>query len=146
MQVPPVIAALPEINAGFNALSCGFLVAGRVAIARGNRLLHRNLMLSALAASSLFLVGYLTRAFTTGPKHFEGVGAWKGIYLVILITHMILAMAVVPLALASIWLGLKDRVATHRKVTRWSWPVWMYVSVTGVVVYGMLYHWPVAAR
>ena len=94
------------------------------------------------AYSTLFLVGYLTRAFTTGPKYFAGTGAWKALYLTILITHMILAMAVVPLALSSLWLGLKDRIATHRKVTRWSFPVWMYVSVTGVIVYFMLYHWP----
>ena len=70
------------------------------------------------------------------------MGAWKAIYLVILITHMILAVAVVPLALASAWLGLKDRLATHRRVTRWSFPIWIYVSATGVIVYFMLYHWP----
>ena len=142
MQTPPIIAALPEINAVFNALSGLLLVAGRVAVARGERIVHRNLMLAALGSSTLFLIGYLTRAFTTGPKHFDGSGAWKAIYLVILVTHMILAVAVVPLALASAWLGLKDRLATHRRVTRWSFPIWIYVSATGVIVYFMLYHWP----
>ena len=142
MAYPAIITALPEINAGFNGLSGLLLLSGRVAIARGRRVVHRNLMLAALGSSALFLVGYLTRVATTGPKHFAGEGPWKAIYLVILVTHMILAVAVVPLALTSAWLGLKDRIATHRRVTRWSFPIWMYVSVTGVIVYLMLYHWP----
>jgi uncharacterized membrane protein YozB (DUF420 family) len=142
MAYGPVITALPEINAAFNALSGVLLLAGRLAIARGARTMHRNLMLTAFASSTLFLIGYLTRIFTSGPKHFEGLGLWKTLYFAILISHMILAVAVVPLSLSSIWFGLKDRLASHRKVVRWTFPIWMYVSVTGVVVYGMLYHWP----
>jgi putative membrane protein len=142
MAVPAIIAALPEINAGFNTLSAALLLGGRVAIARGRRDAHRMLMLSAFAASALFLAGYLTRAFTTGTVRFEGPAPWRTVYLSILVPHMILAVTVVPLVLASIWLAHKEQFAAHRRLVRWTFPIWLFVSVTGVIVYAMLYHFP----
>jgi putative membrane protein len=130
-------------NAVLNGTSAALLLLGRVAIARGRRDVHRALMLSALATSAVFLASYLTRVALTGthvdPHH--GFVHWA--YLAILGTHMLLAVAVLPLVGTALWLAWKERFAQHRKVARVTFPVWLYVSVTGVVVYVMLYHVPV---
>jgi uncharacterized membrane protein YozB (DUF420 family) len=131
---------LPALNAGLNALSATLLVSGLVAILRGREVLHRRLVTGAIVASALFLVSYLTRAALTGTHRFEGPPAWRAAYRVILFTHMTLAVAVVPLVARTAWLGRVDRRAEHRRLARWTFPIWLYVSVTGVVIYVLLYH------
>jgi putative membrane protein len=134
------IEVLPTLNATLNATSAVLLFTGRRAAGPGTVLRHRNRMLSALAASTLFLVFYLLRFYLTGSHRFVGSPALRYVYLGILFSHMILAVVTVPLVFRSIFLGLKDRIAEHRRLVRYTYPIWMYVSVTGVVVYVMLYH------
>lgn len=133
---------LPAINAVFNAITAICLLAGFAAIRAGRRLLHRNLMLTAFASASVFLVGYLVHTFTAGNTRFPGQGPWRFIYLTVLFSHMFLAVVVLPLILRTLYLGLRARYDTHRKLAVWTWPVWVYVSVTGVLVYVMLFHLP----
>jgi putative membrane protein len=130
----------PAINAALNATSAVFLVAGWRAIRAGDRERHRTLMLSALATSAVFLVSYVARFLSTGSHRYPGDGIDKIIYLIILFGHMILAVALVPLALRAVFLGLRGRFPEHRRVVRYAWPIWMTVSVSGVLVYLMLYH------
>jgi putative membrane protein len=130
---------LPPVNATLNAVSALLLVAGWRAIRAGHRERHQALMLSALGASALFLVGYLTRVALTGTHRFPGAGAFKTAYLLLLGSHTLLAAAALPLILRSLWLAWKGRFEEHRRVARVTFPVWLYVSVTGVLVYLMLY-------
>jgi putative membrane protein len=139
-----LVPYLGGINACFNALSALLLVAGFTFIKRGRRDLHRIAMLSAFASSTLFLAGYLTRAALHGTRAFPGTGWIKTLYLAILIPHMILAVLVVPLVLTTLTLALRGRFPQHRRLARITFPIWMYVSVTGVIVYLMLYRLPVA--
>lgn len=139
-QVPNWLVALPSFNAVLNATSAVCLACGYAAIRSKKVALHRALMLSALTASTVFLAGYLTRMYLTGTHRFPAVGAWKTFYLVLLFTHMVLAIALLPLILRTLQLALTGRFAAHRRMARITWPIWMYVSVTGVVVYWMLYH------
>ncbi len=129
---------MPAVNASLNALAATMLTAGWVAIKRGNRKLHQHLMVSSFAASSLFLVGYLAYHYVHGDTKFQGTGAIKAIYLSILASHVLLSMFVVPLALVALYFAWKKSFARHRKVTRWLAPIWLYVSVTGVVIFFML--------
>jgi len=129
----------PAINAMLNASCFIFLLAGRAAIARGRERLHRKFMLRAFAASSVFLASYLLRFAMSGTHRYAGHGWDKGLYLAILFSHMLLATAVVPLVLRSIFLALKGQRKKHARLVRWTWPIWAYVSITGVVVYVMLY-------
>lgn len=142
----PTLTELPAINATLNALSAILLLAGFVFIRAGNRDAHRRCMLLALLSSSVFLVGYVIHKvlIVQGVNTpFSGPAALKPLYLFVLATHVVLAMVIVPLALATIGLGLKARFVTHKKLARWTWPVWMYVSVTGVLIYLALYQlWP----
>lgn len=135
-----LVDALPSVNAAFNATSAVLMLSAWRAIKRGRRDLHWRLMVGALAASTLFLVGYLTRTALTGTHKFEGEPWLRGLYLVILFSHMLLAMAVVPLVLRAVYLGARGRYGKHKRVVRWALPIWAYVSITGVVVYVMLYH------
>jgi putative membrane protein len=130
----------PAINAALNATACVFLVLGFVAIRRKDVARHRAMMLAAFTTSSVFLVSYLIRFATTGAHRYPGDGLDKIFYLAILFSHMILAALLVPLVLRALFLGWKQRFADHKRVAKWTWPIWMYVSVTGVVVYLMLYH------
>jgi putative membrane protein len=130
---------LAMVNALLNGTSALLLVAGRFAVWRKKVLLHRTLMLSAFATSSIFLVSYLTRVALTGTHRDPHTGAFHVAYLAVLVSHMTLAICVVPLVLASLTLALKKRFDRHRKVARLTFPVWLYVSVTGVAVYVMLY-------
>jgi uncharacterized membrane protein YozB (DUF420 family) len=130
---------LAMVNAILNGTSALLIVLGRVAIWRKAPRVHRKLMLAAFTTSAVFLVSYLSRVALTGTHVDPHTGAFHYAYLAVLGTHMILAMIVVPLVLSSIWLGLKGKLATHRKVARVTFPVWLYVSVTGVAVYVMLY-------
>jgi putative membrane protein len=131
---------LAAINAGLNSTSAVLLLFGwRAARARAIAI-HRRCMVGALGVSALFLVSYLTRVALTGTHRYPGHGALKTLYLALLSSHMILAMVTPPLALRALYLALKQRFAEHRRLVRYTFPIWMYVSVTGVVVYWMLYH------
>ena len=132
--------ALPTVNALLNATSGTLLVLGFLQIRKKNLLVHRRLMLAACATSVLFLISYLTYHALAGSTRFVGTGWSRPVYFTILISHTILATAVLPLAIVTVWRGLRDQRARHRAIARWTFPVWMYVSVTGVLVYLMLYH------
>ena len=130
---------LPALNAALNSLSAVFLCAGYFFIRRRNRDAHRRCMVAALTASTLFLVSYLAYHFQVGSIGFKGQGWIRSVYFTILITHTILAAAVVPLVLVTIVRALRERFDAHRRIARWTFPIWLYVSVTGVVIYLMLY-------
>jgi putative membrane protein len=130
---------LPPVNAVMNATSAVLVFLGWRAIRAGNRTRHRALMLSALGVSALFLVGYLTRVTLTGTHRFPGTGALRSAYLILLGTHTVLAAAIVPLIGFAIYYAWKGRFDSHRRVARVTLPAWLYVSVTGVLVYFMLY-------
>lgn len=132
--------ALPTVNAVLNGTSAVLLVAGFVAIRRGARERHRALMLAACACSVLFLAGYFTRIALTGTHRFPGDGALRAAYLAVLLSHTVLAAAAGPLVLRTLFLAFRARFPDHRRIARATLPVWLYVSVTGVVVYVMLYH------
>lgn len=130
----------PAINAALNLTSFVFLVAGRVAIARGDDALHKKRMLTAFASSTVFLISYLIRFATTGAHKYPGEGWDKSLYLFILFSHMVLAVVLVPLLLGALRRALRGEFAKHKKLVKFTWPIWVYVSVTGVIVYLMLYH------
>lgn len=134
------LAWLPHVNAALNGLSAALLTAGFAAIRRRNIPLHRRLMLGALTASGAFLVSYLYYHAHAGVTRFAGTGAARPIYFGILLTHTTLAAVIVPLVGITLYRALHERFATHRRIARWTLPLWLYVSVTGVVVYTMLYH------
>ncbi len=133
---------LPSVNAALNSTSALLLGAGFYFIKRQRVDAHRRCMMSAFVVSGLFLVCYLTRFALTGTHRFPGTGLAKLLYLSILISHMALAAVTPVLAIRAIFLARARRIAEHRRLVRYAWPIWMYVSVTGVVVYAMLYHWP----
>ncbi|HYX19523.1 MAG TPA: DUF420 domain-containing protein [Thermoanaerobaculia bacterium] len=133
------ITDLPTVNATLNAASAVLLVLAYRAIRRREIERHRALMLSAAVVSLLFLVCYLTYHAQVGSVRFLGQGPARVVYFTILISHTILAAVIVPLVLRTLWLGLKRRDDRHRRIARWTLPIWLYVSVTGVVVYWMLY-------
>jgi uncharacterized membrane protein YozB (DUF420 family) len=130
----------PAINAALNGTCAVLLIAGRIAIARREQEAHRKLMLGAFAASTVFLVSYLIRFATTGAHKYPGDGWDKIAYLVILFSHMVLAVVLVPLVLRALRHALRGDFPRHLRLVKWTWPIWMYVSVTGVIVYFMLYH------
>jgi putative membrane protein len=133
---------LAAFNAGLNSASTVLLLIGWMAVRRGDREMHRKCMVSALGVSALFLVSYLTRVALTGTHRYPGTGALRAIYLGLLGSHMLLAMLTPPLVLRALYLALRQRFAEHRRLVRYAYPIWMYVSVTGVLVYWMLYHGP----
>ena len=129
----------PAINATLNGTSAVLITAARVMIARKKRRLHRALMIAAVATSSLFLACYLYYHAHAGSVRFPGQGWVRPVYFAILISHTVLAAAVVPLVLLALNHGLRERFDRHRRIARWAFPVWLYVSITGVIVYLMLY-------
>ncbi len=131
---------LPAVNAILNGTAAVLIVAGIYLVKSGRQRAHRVVMISAVVASSLFLVSYLTYHAHIGSKHFPGRGLARNIYFAILLTHTVLAAVVVPMVLVTLSRGLKGRFDRHRPIARWTYPVWLYVSVTGVVIYVMLYH------
>jgi uncharacterized membrane protein YozB (DUF420 family) len=133
------IADLPAVNATLNATATVFLVCGYVSIRRGRRELHKKCMLGALTASALFLVSYVIYHANAGSRPFDGQGGIRLLYFVILITHVILAAAILPLALVTTARGLRSQFGRHVRIARWTFPIWLYVSVTGVIIYLMLY-------
>jgi putative membrane protein len=132
------LSFLPAVNAGLNTITALLLTAGWIAIRRGDRRLHRYLMVSAFAASGLFFISYIAYHYAHGDTHYGGTGALRIVYLSVLATHVLLSMAIVPMALSALWLAYRKRFATHKKVTRVLTPIWLYVSVTGVVIFFML--------
>jgi uncharacterized membrane protein YozB (DUF420 family) len=136
------LSALPPLNAALNALAATLLLRGRRLARAGAVAAHRRTMLAAFVVSSLFLASYVahkaSRHFENTPFHAEG--ALKAFYLGLLATHVVLAMAVPVLAIALIVLATRGRIASHRRLARVAWPIWMYVSLSGVAIYGMLYH------
>jgi uncharacterized membrane protein YozB (DUF420 family) len=134
------ISDLPAVNATLNGLSAILLTAGYVFIRRGNKIAHRNCMVSAFITSTIFLVCYLTYHFTVKAiTRFREPEWFRPIYLCILVSHLILAMVIVPLVLMTLNRAVKQRFDLHKRIARWTWPLWMYVSVTGVVIYLLLY-------
>jgi putative membrane protein len=133
------ISDLPAVNATLNATSGCLLLAGFYFIRRGQILRHRASMIAAFITSSLFLASYLVYHAHVGSKPFPGHGPIRAMYFSILITHVLLAAVIVPLALVTLRRGWIRDVERHRRIARWTWPLWMYVSVTGVVIYLMLY-------
>ena len=135
---------LPTINSALNLTAAVLLVLARVAIKRDPadpacRDRHKKLMLSALAVSAAFLGCYLYYHYTVGSVKYEGTGFLRGVYLFILIPHVILATGMLPFIFAALWTGLTGRFFGGWRIVRWSWPIWLYVSITGVLVYLMLY-------
>lgn len=133
------VSGLPAVNAGLNSISAVLLGAGYYFIRQGEREKHRAMMLAAFAASCLFLTSYLVYHYHAGSVPFQGQGWIRPVYFTILITHIILAAAIVPLALITLTRALREKYDRHRRIARWTFPIWMYVSVTGVVIYLMLY-------
>lgn len=134
------VTALPTVNATLNATSAMFLVSGYIAIRNRRVTVHRACMVSAFIASSLFLVSYLMYHYHAGSTPFTGRGWVRPVYFAILITHVVLAAAILPLAVVTLSRALRGRFEKHRRIARWTFPIWLYVSVTGIVVYVMLYH------
>ena len=135
------VSALPTVNAVLNGCSAVLLTAGFVFIRRRRIAAHRACMLGAFAFSTLFLVTYLIYHYYAGSRPFTGQGWIRPVYFVLLLTHIVLAAIIVPLALTTIYRGLSSQFARHVRIARWTLPIWLYVSVTGVVVYLLLYHW-----
>ena len=131
---------LPTLNAVLNSAAAVLLVWGYVLIRRGRKVAHRKVMLTAFTVSCLFLISYLVYHYQVGSVRFQKTGAIRTLYLSILATHTVLAAAVPPLAIVTLNRGLSGRYDRHRRIARWTLPIWLYVSVTGVVVYLMLYH------
>ncbi|MBI4263587.1 MAG: DUF420 domain-containing protein [Acidobacteria bacterium] len=133
------IADLPAVNATLNAVAAVFLVTGYVLIRHGRPDLHKRCMLGALTASALFLTSYVVYHLNIGSRPFQGQGVIRVIYFTILSTHVTLAATILPLALTTTARGLMARYDRHVRIARWTLPLWLYVSVTGVVIYLMLY-------
>jgi len=134
------ISDLPSLNAALNSLSAVFLFTGFLFIRSGKRESHRACMLTAFGCSVLFLISYLIYHYQVGSVPFKGQGWIRPVYFAILLSHTILAAAVVPLALITLRRAVRENFSAHRRIARWTFPVWFYVSVTGVIVYWMLYH------
>ena len=130
---------LPALNAVLNALSAGFLLWGYVLIRTGRRDAHRRAMLAAVTCSAVFLACYLTYHAQVGSVRFTRQGFVRPLYFSILVTHVTLAAVVLPMAILTLSRGLARRFSQHRRIARWTFPIWMYVSVTGVLVYVLLY-------
>jgi uncharacterized membrane protein YozB (DUF420 family) len=133
------VTDLPAVNATLNAIATVFLVLGWVFIRRGAVQRHRLMMIAALVCSALFLASYLVYHYHAGSRPFTGTGPIRAVYFTILITHVILAMAIVPMVLMTVVHAWRERFDRHRRIARWTLPLWLYVSVTGVLVYLMLY-------
>jgi len=135
-----MIPYLPSVDATLNAASAVFLTLGFYFIRQRNIRAHKACMLSAFATSTIFLVCYLTYHYFHGVTHFPGQGAVRSFYFVLLGSHTVLAAVIVPLVLTTLYRAWRQRFLQHKRIARWTLPTWLYVSVTGVVVYVMLYH------
>jgi uncharacterized membrane protein YozB (DUF420 family) len=133
---------LPALNAALNGVSAVLLLIGFILIKQGRREAHRRAMLAALASSALFLTSYVVYHWQVGSVRFTGTGLVRTVYFVILISHVVLAVVIVPLVIATVLRALQRRFELHRRIAWITLPLWAYVSVTGVVIYWMLYHLP----
>ena len=133
------VSDLPALNATLNATSAVLLTTGWILIRRGRIAQHRAVMIAAVCTSALFLISYLVYHAQVGSVRFTKQGPIRAVYFTILLTHTVLAAAIVPLVLVTLTRGLRARYERHRRIARWTMPIWLYVSVTGVVVYLMLY-------
>lgn len=131
---------LPPLNATLNALSAALVVSGYLCIRRGKAAAHKRCMLSALVVSSLFLLGYLTLRAVAGMTRFTGEGWIRPVYFAILSSHTVLAAAIVPLVFLALVRGIRGDFERHVRIARWTLPLWLYVSVSGVLIYWVLYH------
>ena len=136
---------LPALNATLNACATLLLIAGRLQIHRGAREAHARTMVAATVVSALFLAGYLTYHFAVVPElghtEFNRAGAAKTAYYALLLSHVLLAIVNLPMVIATLVYAARGRLDRHRRLARWTWPIWLYVSVTGVLVYAALYWW-----
>ena len=130
----------PAINAALNMTAFVFLLLGRWEIARGNEAVHRRRMLTAFTASCVFLISYVIRFLTTGAHKYPGTGWDKYLYLIILFSHMVLAVVLAPLLIKALSRALRGQFEAHKRIVKYTFPIWVYVSATGVLVYLMLYH------
>ena len=137
------LSFLPPVNASLNALAAVLLIAGRSFIAQGRIAAHRRSMLSAFGVSTIFLACYVAHKVSRDFQNttFGAEGVAQAAYLTLLVSHVLLAMSVPVLAIALIRFGLKGEIDRHRRLARWAWPIWLYVSLTGVLIYFLLYHW-----
>ena len=133
------IADLPALNASLNALTTGFLVAGMILIRLGRQRAHRCCMVAAIVTSALFLACYLVYHSRAGRTVFVNPAWFRPIYLAILLTHTLLAAAIVPMVFVTAGRAFRGQFDRHKWIARWTWPIWVYVSVTGVVIYWLLY-------
>ena len=133
------LSDLPPINAGLDSLSTIFLTLGYIFIRQKKITSHRNCMIAAFCTSTLFLICYLVYHYNAGRITFKDPAWFRPIYLTILLTHTVLAAVILPLVLVTLNRALKARYELHKKIARWTWPIWMYVSVTGVLIYFLLY-------
>ena len=131
---------LPTVNAILNATSAVLLLAGRRFIGKGERDKHRRSMLAAFGVSTLFLVSYLTYHYQHGSQPFQGSGWVRPVYFSILLSHTVLAAVLAPLVLLTLRKALRKEFEGHKRLARWTYPIWLYVSITGVIIYLMLYH------
>ena len=141
IQVPAQYAMYPVINATQNGASAVLLLVGRSFIKRGRMAAHRAVMITALLTSTLFLASYLYYHYHVGSVRFQGQGWVRPLYFTILTSHTILAVVIVPMVIITLSRALRRRFDRHRAIARWTFPLWLYVSVTGVIVYFMLYQW-----
>ena len=141
IQVPAQYAMYPVINATLNGASAVLLLVGRSFIKRGRMAAHRAVMITALLTSTLFLASYLYYHYHVGSVRFQGQGWVRPLYFTILTSHTILAIVIVPMVIITLSRALRRRFDRHRAIARWTFPLWLYVSVTGVIVYFMLYQW-----
>jgi uncharacterized membrane protein YozB (DUF420 family) len=139
MQIPEQFAIFPALNATLNGTSAVLLVSGRWFILHGRMAVHRAFMIAALITSSAFLGCYLYYHYHVGSVHFQGTGWSRPIYFTILLSHTILAATIVPMIIITLSRALRQRFDRHRVIARWTFPLWLYVSITGVVIYLMLY-------
>ena len=139
-QVPAQYAIYPVINASLNGASALLLLTGHSMIKRGRMAAHQALMITAIVTSSLFLASYLYYHWHVGSVRFQGQGWSRPLYFTILTSHTLLAITIVPLVIVTLSRALRERFDRHRAIARWTYPLWLYVSVTGVVIYFMLYH------
>ncbi len=133
------ISDLPLLNASLNGMAAILLAIGYVSIRRGHVQRHHRLMVAAFVTSALFLVSYLIYHAHAGSKVFPGQGPIRALYFLILATHIVLAAVILPLSITTLWRGWTAQIVRHRRIARWTLPIWIYVSITGVVIYLMLY-------
>jgi uncharacterized membrane protein YozB (DUF420 family) len=139
--IPAQYAIFPVINASLNGASTILLLVGRWFISQRRIAAHRVMMVTAVITSTLFLISYLYYHAHVGSVRFQGTGWSRPVYFTILVSHVVLAAAIVPLVIITLTRALRERFDRHRAIARWTFPLWLYVSVTGVLVYFMLYHW-----